>query len=136
VQRQSGDGRKRQYYNETACRVCKNCKDCTKAKDGICRIERDMVDDSIRETAKEKVKSETGREILRKRKSVIEPVWGNIKLQGGYTQMHYRGIEKASLEFGLHCLMQNIRKLLKVYFCNSSYQEAIHSLESVNQQTA
>lgn len=136
VQRQSGDGRKRQYYNEAACRACRSCKDCTKAKDGIRRIERDMVDDKIRETAKEKAKSEPGREILRKRKSVIEPIWGNIKLQDGYTQMHYRGIEKAGLEFGLHCLMQNIRKLLKVYFCNSSYQEAIHSLESVNQQTA
>ena len=50
--------------------------------------------------------------------------------------MNERGIEKAGLEFGLYCLMQNIRKLLKVYFCNSSYQEDIHSLESVNQQTA
>jgi len=136
VQRQSEDGMNRWYYNEAACSSCKNCKDCTKAKDGIRRIERDMIEDKIREQAKEKVKSGVGREILRKRKSVVEPVWGNIKLQDGYTQMHYRGIEKAGLEFGLHCLIQNIRKLLKVYFSNSSYQEAIHSCECVDQQTA
>lgn len=136
MQRQSGDGRARCYYNEGACKTCENGKDCTRAKDGIRRIERDMSDDKLRETAKEKAASEEGRKILKQRKSVVEPVWGNIKLQDGYVQMHYRGIEKAGLEFGLHCLMQNIRKLLKVYFCNSSYQEAIHNWENGNQQAA
>jgi len=77
-----------------------------------------------------------GREILRQRKSVPEPVWGNMKVQDGFNQMHYRGIEKASLEFKLHCLMQNIRKLLKVYFNSRSYQEVIHSSEVSYLQTA
>lgn len=136
AQWQSGDGGKCRYYNEAACRACGNAKDCTKAKDGVRRIERDMADDKIREQAKEKAKSKEGREILKKRKSVIEPIWGNIKLQDGYTQMHYRGIEKAGLEFGLHCLIQNIRKLLKVYFSRITYQEAVHSQECAYQQTA
>jgi len=41
--------------------------------------------------------------------------------------MHYRREETATLEFRLHCLIQNIRKLLKVYFHSISWQEDIHS---------
>lgn len=136
VQKSSENGEKQLYSNEAACGSCKNCDDCTKAKDGIRRIERDMVNDKIREDAKEKAKSEEGREILRKRKSIPEPVWGNIKVQDQYTQMNYRGSEKAGLEFKLHCLMQNIRKLLKVYLNSKSYQEGIHSQEGIYEQPA
>lgn len=122
------------YSNETACSSCKNSKECTKAKDGVRRIERDMENDKIREKAKEKAKSEEGREILRLRKTIPEPVWGNIKVQDGFTQMHYRGEEKATLEFRLHCLLQNIRKLLKVYFHSSSWQEVIHSGDGIGER--
>ena len=79
VQKCSEDGEKRLYSNEAACGSCKNCADCTKARDAVRRIERDMINDRIREDAKEKAKSEEGREILRLRKSIPEPVWGNMK---------------------------------------------------------
>ena len=85
-----------------------------------------MKDDKLREEGREKANSAEGREILRLRKSVPEPVWGNIKTQDGFIQMHYRGIDKAGLEFELHCIMQNIRKLLKVYFKSKSYQDIVH----------
>ena len=124
---QSRDGNKRQYCNVIACYKCKHAGDCTSAGDGVRRIERDMVNDKLREDARYKANSTEGKEILRMRKSVPEPVWGNIKTQDGFTQMHYRGIEKASLEFRLHCLMQNIRKLWKVYLYSSSYQKVVHN---------
>ncbi len=73
---------------------------------------------------------------MRLRKTVPEPVWGNIKIQDGLYQMHYRGNEKASFEFRLHCIMQNIRKILKVYLKTSSFQEDIHSKEQAYPQTA
>jgi len=120
-------GETRFYCNEEACISCKHQSDCTKAKDGIRRIPRDMKDDKIREEAREKAATAEGREILRLRKSVPEPVWGNIKTQDNFVQMHYRGIEKASLEFELHCLVQNMRKLLKVYFRSKSYQDVVHN---------
>ena len=134
MQKQSKDEKICQYSNEEACRSCENSKNCTKAKDGVRRIERDMENDKLREEAKEKAKSEEGREILRLRKSIPEPVWGNIKVQDDFTQMHYRGIEKAGLEFKLHCLVQNIRKLFKVYLRSGSYQELVHSRERVYPQ--
>ena len=86
-----------------------------------------MEGDKLREEGREKANSAEGREILRLRKSIPEPVWGNIKTQDDFIQMHYRGIEKASLEFELHCILQNIRKLLKVYFRSKSYQDVIHN---------
>ncbi len=63
-----------------------------------------MENDRIREEAKEKANSEEGREILRLKKSIPEPVWGNIQIQDGLIQMHFRGLEIASLEFKLHSL--------------------------------
>ena len=127
MEKQSKDGDKRLYSNADACSNCKHKKDCAKAKDGVRKIERDMNNDKLREEAREKANSAEGREILRLRKSIPEPVWGNIKTQDGFIQMHYRGIEKAGLEFRLHCAIQNIRKLLKVYFKNKSYQDVVHN---------
>ncbi|MDR2711575.1 MAG: transposase [Clostridiales bacterium] len=126
VTKESRDEKTHIYSNKEACSLCENLNDCTKAKDGIRKISRDMEDDKLREEGREKANSAEGREILRLRKSVPEPVWGNIKTQDGFIQMHYRGIDKAGLEFELHCIMQNIRKLLKVYFKSKSYQDIVH----------
>ena len=120
------DGKIHMYSNGEACGSCKYQNDCTKSKDGVRRINRDMEGDKLREEAREKASSPEGIEILRIRKSVPEPVWGNIKSQDGFIQLHYRGLEKADLEWELHCLLQNIRKLLKVYFKSKSYQETVH----------
>jgi hypothetical protein len=119
-------GEIREYRNESACPSCEHQKDCAKAKDGIRRIKRDMVNDKIREEGRKKADSAEGREILRLRKSVPEPVWGNIKTQDNFIQMHYRGIDEVSLEWMLHCTVQNIRKLMKVYFKSKSYQDVVH----------
>jgi transposase len=125
--KESRGGKLRTYRNVAACKSCEKQSDCTKAKDGVRRINRDMVEDKLREEAREKADSAEGREILRLRKSIPEPVWGNIKTQDDFIQMHFRGIDKASLEFELHCLIQNIRKLLKVYFKSKSYQDFVHN---------
>lgn len=55
------------------------------------------------------------------RKTIPEPVWGNIKIQNGLTQMHYRGLDKSTLEYRLHYAIYNIRKILKAYFYIRSY---------------
>ena len=127
MEKQTEDGKKYLYSIERACVSCKNSGECIKENDGVRRIEMDIENDSVREKAKEKAKSEEGREILRLCKTIPEPVWGNIKVQDGFAQMHYRGEEKDSLEFRLHCIIQNIKKLLKVYFHSTSWQEDIHS---------
>lgn len=131
ISSKNSDGTICKYSNKEACLACKNNDKCTKAKDKIRLIERDKINDSIREKAKEKAGTQEGKEILRLRKSIIEVVWGNIKTQDGLTQMHYRGIDKATLEFRLHSAMHNLRKILKVYFKSKSYQQTIHNTETI-----
>lgn len=125
-----------EYSNQEACLSCSLSAQCTKAKDGIRKIEREIENDPIREEAKIKSDSEKGKEILKLRKSVPEPVWGNIQVQDGWRQMHGRGKDNASREFKLHCVMHNIRKVLKVYFNSLSYQETVHSKENLYKDTA
>jgi len=120
-------GKVREYRNDAACMSCNLRNNCTKAKDGVRKINRDMEGDKLREEGREKANSVEGREILRLRKSIPEPVWGNIKTQDDFIQMHYRGIDNAGYEFELHCVIQNIRKLLKVYFKSKSYQDIVHN---------
>jgi len=125
--KESRGGKVREYRNDAACASCNLRSDCTKAKDGVRKINRNMEDDKLREEGREKANSAEGREILRLRKSIPEPVWGNIKTQDDFIQMQYRGIENAGNEFELHCIVQNIRKLFKVYFKSKSYQEVVHN---------
>ena len=125
----SESSEKRLYSNESACHSCPNGKDCAKANDGVRRIERDMVYDKLREDAKEKAQSELGKDVLRHRKHIPEPVFGNIITQDSFTQSHFRGNEKAGFEFDLHCAFQNIRKLFKVYLSSKSFQDVVHSRE-------
>lgn len=117
------------YYNPDACAACRRSGQCTKAKDGVRKIERDLEADAIREAAKEKANSEQGRDILRQRKSVPEPVWGNMKTVDGLTQIQLRGLPNATLEFRLHAVMHNIRKIMKVYWNSASYQETVHGTQ-------
>ncbi|QKY70543.1 hypothetical protein Len3610_13945 [Lentibacillus sp. CBA3610] len=96
-QKTKKSGKIGEYSNKEACQSCPLSPHCTKAKDGIRKIERDMENDPIREEAKAKADSEKGKEILKQRKSVPEPVWGNTfkcRMSGnrcmdvGWTMLH------------------------------------------------
>ncbi|MFW6273113.1 MAG: IS1182 family transposase [bacterium] len=119
------DHDKTRCYKTEACKNCPVQSECTKAKDGIRKIRRNLKEDKLREKAKEKAFSPKGREILKERKSVPEPVWGNLKQQDGLDQLHYRGLDKASKEFKLRCVMHNLRKLLKVFINNTEARNQI-----------
>ncbi len=58
-----------------------------------------------------RMKTATGLERMRKRKSTVELVFGNIKHAIGFRQFHLRGIQKARGEWALVCIAYNIRKV-------------------------
>jgi len=122
------EGSKTRRYKTDKCIECESQNDCTKAKDGIRKIIRNLNDDPIREQATEKAKTEKGTEILAQRKSVPEPVWGNMQKQDGLIQLHYRGLDKASKEFKLRCAMHNLRKLFKVFVNNPKARIEIENM--------
>ncbi len=119
------EGTKTTIYKTTSCLNCSVQSECTKAKDGIRKIVRYHKEDILREKAKEKALTPEGKEILRMRKSVPEPVWGNMKQRDDLVQLHYRGLDKAGREFKLRCAMHNLRKLFKVFANNVKARKKI-----------
>ena len=97
-------------YECQACPECPFQKECAKAKSGLRTITRSE-NDPVREVMRTKVQSEQGKEIYRKRKEIVEPVWGQVKQVLGFRQFLLRGTEKVAGEFLLVTIGYNIRKL-------------------------
>jgi len=59
----------------------------------------------------ERLASAEGQAQYRRRKAIVEPVFGWIKHAMGFRQFGLRGIDKVSGEWGLVCLALNVRRL-------------------------
>lgn len=59
----------------------------------------------------ERLASEQGQAYYRRRKAIVEPVFGWIKHAMGFRQFSLRGIEKVAGEWGLVCLALNLRRM-------------------------
>jgi transposase len=60
---------------------------------------------------KRKLKTKAGAAVYAARKSIVEPVFGQIKQAQGFRQFLLRGLEKVRGEWALVCLTHNIRRL-------------------------
>jgi transposase len=60
----------------------------------------------------EKMEQESSKKIYKKRKKIVEPVFGQIK-NSGFTGFCLRGYEKASGEFSLACAVHNFKKVVR-----------------------
>jgi hypothetical protein len=58
-----------------------------------------------------KLKTEDGQTYYRRRKGIVEPVFGQIKEARGFRRFLLRGIEKVRGEWSLVCLGHNLQKL-------------------------
>jgi IS5 family transposase len=58
-----------------------------------------------------KMRSEPGRQRFKRRKAIVEPVYGWIKHVLGFRAFSMRGIAKAKGEWALVCLVINLRRL-------------------------
>ena len=58
-----------------------------------------------------KLKTKRGKEIYKKRKETVEPVFGIIKSVMGFRQFMLRGIEKVNTEWSLVCVAYNMKRL-------------------------
>jgi transposase len=62
---------------------------------------------------REKLASEAGDAIYRKRKAIVEPVFGQIKEARGFRRFSFRGLDAVDREWRLMCLTGNILKLYR-----------------------
>jgi len=65
------------------------------------------------ETMREKLRTPAGRDLYRRRKAVVEPVFGQIKEARGFRQVSLRGLDAVYEEWRLVCLTHNLLKLFR-----------------------
>ncbi len=65
------------------------------------------------ERMKRKLKTKAGRAVYARRKTIVEPVFGQIKQARGFRGFLLRGVEKVRAEWALVCATHNVLKLYR-----------------------
>ena len=60
---------------------------------------------------KKKMKTEDGKKIFGKRKTIVEPAIGNIKENLGFRGFYLRGLEGAKIELNIASITHNLKKI-------------------------
>ena len=71
---------------------------------------------TTKEMMARKLRTKKGRETYSKRKSIVEPVFGQIKRARGFVQFSLRGLEKMRGEWAIVCLTHNLLKLFRAQY--------------------
>lgn len=96
------------------CRACKHCPvraHCTSNKD--MRTIRRNANEAFMEEQAQLRNSEEGRNLLARRKGLIEPLFGHIKHNLQFRRWEARGLENAQAQWSLTCLAINLTKIYK-----------------------
>jgi len=89
---------------------CPVRSDCTKDKKGR-SIKRTEHADALERNA-ERLRDPGLRELLRRRKSIIEHIFALVKTRDGFSRFTLRGLEGARAQWALVCTAINVRKLI------------------------
>lgn len=104
---------KRVYQAEQSdCATCPHQKRCCRSTTGQARTITTDDKESLRQAMREKMAASEAKAIYRRRKAIVEPVFGHIK-NGGFRGFSLRGKEKAAGEFSLVCAAHNLKKMVK-----------------------
>ena len=104
------DKKSLRLYRCQAFQECRQRKRCTKSRQGR-SLTLNAYDDQLR-AMRTKLDSPHGRRIYGRRKSMVEPVFGHIKVGLGFCQFHLRGLLKVGGAFALVCIAHNVRKII------------------------
>ena len=61
---------------------------------------------------KQKIDTVEGRKVYGKRLGIVEPVFGNIRVNKGLNRFTLRGLVKVNIQWIIYCLVHNIEKIL------------------------
>ena len=112
LKRESNDGKKVYPADKTKCDICPYKARCCTSKKGQPRTINTDDKEPLRQRMNEKMEQQSSKEIYRKRKKIVEPVFGQIK-NSGFRGFSLRGDEKVKGEFSLVCAVHNFRKIVK-----------------------
>jgi transposase len=108
----TSDGKKIYQGDKAECDICPYKARCCSSKRGEPRTINTDDKEPLRQKMREKMEQESSKEIYKKRKKIVEPVFGQIK-NSGFRGFSLRGHEKASGEFSLACAVHNFKKVVR-----------------------
>ncbi|MDO9530272.1 MAG: IS1182 family transposase [Syntrophales bacterium] len=123
LRNRTGDDKKIYQTRMEDCDQCSYRNRCCKSKKGEPRTISTDSKEPLRQEMVEKMKKESSKEIYKKRKTIVEPVFGQIKKNMGFRGFSVRGFIKAGGEFSLVCAAHNIKKVVKSIRCKLAYLE-------------
>ncbi len=100
-------------YRCTDCDTCPVCAKCTNHASGFRHIQVRPDHAAIRK-AREKLKTETGKILYKKRRAIIEPVFGRWQHNWGVRRLRLCALNGFSIETHLLAIAHNITKLWRV----------------------
>lgn len=120
---ESDNGKKTYQAEKEACNNCDFQDKCCSSKKGEPRTVQTDNYEPLRQEMRNKMDQESSKQIYRKRKTIVEPVFGQIK-NSGFRRFHLRGYKKVQGEFSLVCSVHNIKKIVKSIIRGVVYLEA------------
>lgn len=112
LKRETSDSKKIYQAVKAECDSCPYKARCCTSKRGEPRTINTDDKEPLRQKMNEKMEQESSKEIYKKRKKIVEPVFGQIK-NSGFRGFSLRGHEKASGEFSLACAVHNFKKIAR-----------------------
>jgi len=83
---------------------------CFKAKNNR-RVQRNHNLERHKQRVRGKLLSDIGEQYRKQRAIDVEPVFGHIKYNRHFNRFTHRGLKKVEIEFGLHALANNLKKM-------------------------
>lgn len=113
VLKSQGKEGSRIYQGEAAiCSECPYQTRCCRSEKGEARTINTDGQEALRQHMRERMGSELAKATYRRRKVIVEPVFGQLK-NSGFRGFSLRGKEKVAGEFSLLCAGHNLKKMVK-----------------------
>lgn len=112
MKRESKDGTRIYQGDAQVCANCPYQRRCCLSKNGRARSITCDDKEPLRQRMNTKMEKEDSKGVYKKRKVIVEPVFGQIK-NSGFRGFSVRGKDKAAGEFSLVCAVHNIKKIAK-----------------------
>lgn len=96
-------------YKCVECQGCPFQETCAKGKETKTVIVS-LENQQQRKEVRERLSTEEGDKLYRRRKCDVEPVFGQIKWNRGFNRFLLRGLSKTTTEWGLICVAHNLMK--------------------------
>jgi len=112
LKRESEEGKRVYQAQRGACDQCSYRQRCCKSQKGEPRTIKTDNKEPLRQQMNAKMEQESSKEVYKKRKQIVEPVFAQLR-NSGFRSFLLRGFKKVSGEFSLVCAGHNFKKIVK-----------------------